>query len=447
MAALSAIRYTIGSKTGATSRPVDVTYEMDALARRGYLEGASGMVTLPVFGLYSNYTNGLVIELRFNDGSSRVLPLSIATAPYADANGIYDHPTVLKRRPVGSVLGFDYFAIKALQGTPIVVDTDGEIRWAGIGIDNSAASTFDGNAFVIGAPDSTRISRLELDGSIRVASLTSTNYTNFHHNIDPGKVGLLAEVDSVTGGTANLEAVIAEVTSAGALLHEWDFSSLLSTYMRSKGDDPAAFVRLGIDWFHMNAAVYDPRDDSLIVSSRENFVIKVDYRTGDIVWILGDPTKYWYTFPSLRAKALNLQPGGLYPIGQHAVSMTSDGLLLLFNDGFGSVNQPAGAPTGETRTYSTASAYAIDPSAHTAREAWRFDYAQTIYSDICSSVYESPGRSFLVSYAAANSRTLARLVGLDSNLAVVFDFQYQSPLTCGTSWNAVPIPFEGMHFS
>ena len=43
-----------------------------------------------------------------------------------------------------------------------------------------------------------------------------------------------------------------------------------------------------------------------MVSSRENFVMKLDYHTGNIIWILWDPSKYWYTFPSLRAKALTL---------------------------------------------------------------------------------------------------------------------------------------------
>jgi hypothetical protein len=148
---------------------------------------------------------------------------------------------------------------------------------------------------------------------------------------------------------------------------------IFSAYMSGAGDDPALFVRPGIDWFHMNAAVYDVRDDSIIVSSREDFLVKIDYRTGAIKWILGDPTKYWYTFPSLRAKALTLDPGGFYPVGQHAPSITSDGLLMVFNNGLFSANQPVGQPRGENRTFSVVSAYAIDDANRTAREAWRFD--------------------------------------------------------------------------
>ena len=81
-------------------------------------------------------------------------------------------------------------------------------------------------------------------------------------------------------------------------------ADILTSYMQANGDDASAFVRPGSDWFHVNASTYDPSDNTVIVSSRENFLIKVNYSTHDIVWILGDPTKYWYSFPSLRAKAL-----------------------------------------------------------------------------------------------------------------------------------------------
>jgi hypothetical protein len=191
----------------------------------------------------------------------------------------------------------------------------------------------------------------------------------------------------------------------------------------------------------MNAATYDPSDDSVIVSSRENFLIKLDYSTGRIVWILGDPTKYWYTFPSLRAKALALETGGLYPIGQHAVSITPDGRVMVFNDGYPSLNQPPGAPAGQSRTYSAVSAYSIDAASGNAQEVWRFDYGQTIFTPYCSSAYELPGGSLLVNYAADANGTGARLVGLDAAHDVVFDFAY--PTTgCATSWNAVPIALE-----
>ena len=219
---------------------------------------------------------------------------------------------------------------------------------------------------------------------------------------------------------------------------------LLSAYMTAHGDDPSTFVRPGVDWFHLNAATYDPSDDSVIVSSRENFIIKLDYATGTPKWILGDPTKYWYTFPSLRQLGLTLADGGFYPIGQHATSITDDGLLMVFNDGTASDNQPSGAPAGQSRGYAVVSAYDIDPVAMTAQETWRYEHQPDLDSSYCSSSYEAGG-SYLVNYALAANGTTVRVIGLDPNRQVVFDISYPTS-GCQTSWNAIPVPFDDLQF-
>lgn len=441
LANLAAAQFVITPKPGSASKPVDVTYSVDALRQRGHLKPDGSQLTVPVFGLYAGYPNHLVITLEFTDASRQSFDVDIATASYLDRNGVYDRPTILTKREAGSELGFDFFALKSGVGTPLVLDSDGEIRWVGVGLTNSISSTFKNNGFVIGDPGSSAFSRLELDGTITLGALVSSRYSSFHHNIEPGKFHLIANVDA----PSNLESIAIEFGSDGQVLKEWDFAALISDHMRSQGDDPSNFVRPGFDWFHINAATYDPTDDSLIASSRENFVVKVDYSTGRIIWIFGDPTKYWHTFPSLRAKAITIQGGGLYPIGQHATSITADGQLMLFNNGLGSMNQPEGVAAGDTRSYSAISVYSINTAQRTAIEVWRFDFGQTVFSDICSSAYETADKSVLVDLAAAEGRTVARLIGLDSKHQTVFDFQYPTS-PCATSWNAVPVPFEAMHF-
>lgn len=438
---LASVDFVITPMPGSASKPVAAVYAVAALKMHGHMDLDSTALSLPVFGLYAGYTNHVAINFQFTDETRKTVRLDITTASYVDSNGIYDHLTILKKRQLGSELGFDFFAMKSTLGTPVVVDSDGELRWVGVGLANSNSTAFQNNAFIVGEQGSATFSRLELDGTIKQTLLGSPSYTGFHHNLDPGKFNLLGEMKA----GSNIMSVAIEFDDAGAITKEWNFSALLSAYMRSQGDDPSNFVRPGIDWFHMNAATYDPRDDSLIVSSRENFVIKVDYSTGRIIWILGDPTKYWYTFPSLRAKALTLLGGGFYPIGQHATSITSDGLLMLFDDGLGSFYQPNGAPAGESRSYSAVSAYAIDPLTQTARLVWRFDYGQRINASVCSSAYESSGKSLLVDFSVADNATHARLVGLNADHQVVFDFQYPT-VQCNTSWNAIPVPFEQLHF-
>jgi arylsulfate sulfotransferase len=443
---VASAEFTIEPKSGSVSKPVHVRYAINALVRRGYLlrldSAGQWLVRLPVFGLYAGYPNQVQVRLNFQDGSVADLSAGIATAAYQDPSGIYDHPTIFKKRGAGTALGFDFFVMKSGLGSPVVVDTDAEIRWVGAGISNAAATVVEGDGFVIGDQSDGTLYQLGLDGSLIQSTLPASLYRNFHHNIDHGKQALLADVNTVDGsGLVNVESDLVELTPAASVVRRWDLAAILSTYMRDRGDDPSAFVRPGADWFHMNSATYDPRDDSVIVSSRENFLIKLDYSTGDIAWILGDPTKYWYTFPSLRAKAVTLQPGNLYPIGQHSVSITSDGLVMVFNDGYASSNQPAGAPAGQSLSYSAVSAYSIDSATSTAQEVWRFDYGQSIYSFVCSSAYEASGGSVLVDYAVADGDTETRLVGLDAAHNVVFDFEYPTQF-CNTSWNATPIAFD-----
>lgn len=447
---LSTVRYTIAAKPGATARPVDVRYGIDALARRGNVDFDSGALTLPVFGLYAGYANQVSVELTFADASKQVIAVEVDTEPYIDPNLLYDHPTILQARAPGSALGFDYIALKNMRGGPIIIDTDGAIRWVAPDVVADSTSTaFQANGFAVGSKGSAVLTRLELDGTVSQATLNGVGYTDFHHNIDHGKSGLLVEVDRNIGGVRDLESTLAEVAPDGSVVREWDFAAIIRDHMRSRGDDPTAFVRPGIDWLHMNAAAYDPHDDTIVVSSRENFVVKVDYQSGHIVWILGDPTKYWFSFASLREKALTLPPGDLYPIGQHAISVTAAGELMLFNNGLGSLNQPAGASPGESRTYSAVSTYTIDAASLTAHEARHFDHDRTVLSDICSSAYQADdGASVLVNYAVADNRTHARVVGLDGGQNIVFELEYPSPpnMPCSTSWNAVPVPLQAMSF-
>jgi hypothetical protein len=105
---------------------------------------------------------------------------------------------------------------------------------------------------------------------------------------------------------------------------------------------------------------------------------------------------------------------------------------------WGSLNQPSGEPAGLSRTYSEVSAYSVNAATMTAQNVWNFNYGQSIYSSVCGSGYEAPGNTYLVDFATADNGAEARLVGLDPNQNVVFDFQYASPSPCDAAWNAIP---------
>jgi arylsulfate sulfotransferase len=442
------VEYSIAPKPNTVSAPVDVTWSRSALISHGYLSAtlASAFIKVPVFGLYAGYQNQVSFKVGLDDGFVRQLDYKISTQSYLDSTGIYLNPTIVKARAPDSELGFNFFILKSQYLSPVIVDTDGQVRWVAPATPTPSVYYTNGQ-FVTGSTSSPTVTDLTLAGtSAPLATILPQPLLNtFTHNIDPGPSGLLAEFSGTDDLGSSDDDIVAEIAlnPGQPPFQVFDMADILTDYMKKNGDDPTQFVRPGADWFHVNASTYDPSDNSVIVSSRENFLIKVDYSTHDIIWILGDPTKYWYTFPSLRAKALTLDAGGNYPIGQHGVSITSDGYIMVFNDGLGSANQPTGEPGGLSRTYSEVSAYSVNTLNMTAHEVWGFDYGKTLYSPICGSSYEV-GNSYLVDFATAANYTEARLVGLDSNHNVIFDFQYQSPAPCGAAWNAIPIPMEDL---
>jgi arylsulfate sulfotransferase len=440
---LKSISYSIAPKAGTFSKPVSVTFDKTWLVGPGRYDSARKRFSFPVFGLYADYPNAVTLTATFSDGSSHTQRLDIPTARYAGQAAEYGAPNILKARSANSAPGFDFVMIKNGMSTPVVIDTDGNLRWVGSGIADSFASTFGGDAFVVGSYNSPDLYRLELNSAFTTARLSDPTFTNFHHGISFGKTGFLVELDVLDNGVRKIESALAEVSASGRVLKQWDMGAILRRTMQAGGDSSASFVRDDVDWFHMNSAIYSAADDSLLVSSRENFVVKLDYETGAIKWILGDRTKYWYAgFPSLRALALNLTSGNA-PIGQHSLSITADGTLLLFNNGLGSLNNPPGTSPGASRLFSFPSRYAIDEQARTAREVWQFQADPAIYSEICSSVYEGSAGKYLVAYSVADRLTHARLVGVDAAGTVAFDFEYPTTL-CYAAFMAEPVRFESL---
>ena len=440
IANLKSVQFTVQPKPGSVTRPISATYSSGYLSSRGYLD-AAGNLKIPVFGLYDGFTNTVTLTYVFRDNSSKESLFSLATPAFPDPCG-YKQGNIVQARTRSTSLSYDFMLLKdsCSNSSPALMDTDGALRWVGTaGVSNGASAFFD-NAIYIGSGP--QLLRIELDGTVNiVADYSSIGVTDFHHNIDPGKVGLLVEVDTAT----DLESVILEVGKNGNVRKRWNMYQIIAGAMRAGGDDPNAFVRRGQDWFHNNSVTYRASDDSLIVSSRENFVIALDYASGTIKWILGDKTKAWFQYPSLSKFALTVPAGaGVAPIGQHALSITYNDKLLLFDNGFPSFSQ---TPPGSTRKFAAPRKYSLNLAFRAARQI--FSYNRSIVSEICGSVYEDAPNNYLVDYAVAggfqSGNAFAEIVGLQPNGNRAFDYKYPTnPAT--RIFNAFPIHLEQLSF-
>lgn len=446
---LKGIHFTVASKPGSVVRPFSQNFSASYLTSHGYLDAAAGKIYLPVYGLYAEYSNSVTLTYDFFDGSLKEDTTTIPTGSFTDLCGI-STPTVLKARTDTTDLSYDYMLVRGACGSgsgisPVIVDTDGAVRWISPFATNAiltAASTFFNGAVYI--TEGSTLNRVDLDGTItQVADYSSLGVINFHHEIDPGSTGMILEADTDT----YFETVNIEVDATGAVVKTWNLADIISAAMTADGDDPSQFVYpTPTDWFHNNSTAYRLSDNSLVVSSREDFVIALDYNTDAIKWILGDTTKKWYEFPSLQKYSLDLGPNTLPPIGQHSLSFSFDDNLLLMDNGRNSQFQ---TPMGINRDYSSPRKYALNLPDMLATEVWNYPQGESIYSQFCSSIYEDAPLNYLIDYAfitEGDLPTTARLVGLDAAGDQVFDYEYPTG-GCNTAYNSVPLHAEQFSLS
>jgi arylsulfate sulfotransferase len=440
---LNSIQFMIVPRGASVTRPLSATYSKSYLESRGFLNSNSGQISLPIFGLYANYANTVELAYFFIDGSSSQESTVVSTADFVDPCG-YTNPIVLQARTASTDLSYDYVLVKGACSafSPAIIDSDGALRWVGTAGIASYVSTFFDSALYLA--EGAKLYRMEFDGTTSLlADYINIGVVQFHHNIDYGKVGLILDADTVP----YLESLNLEVDGSGRVLKTWNLADIISAAMIAGGDDPSQFVsQRPDDWFHNNAVTYRKSDDSVLISSRENFVICLDYETNAIKWILGDPTKKWYQFASLRRYAIALAPNSLPPIGQHSVSITQDDNLLLMDNGFNSLFHD---PAGDSRDYASPRKYHLDLESNVATEIWNYPRDQSVYSPFCSSVYEDAPLNYVVDYAIIGGTAenqLAEILGLSATGEKVFDYMYPTE-GCETAYNSAPLHLEQLVFS
>jgi hypothetical protein len=498
---IASVSYSIQPLSGSVTRPLTASYSASYLTSHNYFIPGADAVIIPIFGLYAATANTVKITYTFTDGTSNTYPATIKTPGYTEPCAAVANRTFFGIRPNTASLGYDYYLLKDFcsANDPAILDTDGNIRWVGdSGIGGSEDTAFFNNA--IYQSNGTVIDRIDItNGAVTklmdlATAVTSVTVTGTHHQIDPGAKGLIVDVNTATETEAT--AVEFDPNNNSAILNVWDFGAIVSAAMAAGGETAAnisAFVQgTNQDWFHNNAVAYDAKDNWLIVSSRENFVMAIDYAAPasgqrKIHWILGDTTKAWYNTPakSLQKYALTLANSStLPPIGQHAVSIDHLGNVMVFDDGLGSITA-SNTPAGLTRNYSAARAYHINTSAMTATATLTYTASsgQSLFSPICGSVYDVAG-TYIVDFATtnqaaaaatpassastvpgnlgiienylettSNNQTSVILVGVDnsSNIQFVSAIPTPSPTpgACAAGWNAFPLapPASGALFA
>ncbi len=151
---------------------------------------------------------------------------------------------------------------------------------------------------------------------------------------------------------------LVEFNEAGVISWSWSALDHLDPQRKREGFDNPYYPYFSPsgsqakDWTHSNGVVYLPGDDSLLLSMRhQDWVVKIDHKTGNVIWKLGDEGDFSLT-------------SGSWFFHQHSPEVQADGTILLYDNG---VSEPGLNPSlWRTRPMRLA----LDTSAMTASVVW-----------------------------------------------------------------------------
>lgn len=278
---------------------------------------------IPIVGLYADYENQ--VELRLYGGKTKTL--TIQTEALND-----DAPKLLSMHTEPEYTDTDLiFVTPSLKALATGFDYRGDIRWhLTVPVVFDLKRLQNGN-FLIGTE---RVLKMPYYMSglyeMTMAGKIVKEYSvpgGYHHDqweMENGDILVLTE----DPGFETMEDVVVLLDrETGKIKKTWDLKDCLVP-----GEGPSGGYT-DKDWFHNNAMWYDKNSNSLVLSGRHtDSIISIDYETGKLNWILGDPE----TWPEDKLKYF-FRPVGEgdfdWPYEQHACLVTPNGGVMCFDNG------------------------------------------------------------------------------------------------------------------
>lgn len=274
---------------------------------------------LPVLGLYSNYNN--TVEIRAYRSEATIVNIEVGEVAPNIVEGIDTTPEYFQD---------NVMIVSPARGSkPRGYDYAGDIRWI---LDIMCVFDFkrvkNGNLLV----GTDRVMKMPYYMSgIYEMSPVGKIYREYrmpggyHHDQLEMKDGnLLVLSEDLNSETVEDTCVLLD-RETGEILKIWDFKDCLTP------GDGAGLSYTDEDWFHNNAVWYDEHTNSLTLSGRHvDAMINIDYETGKLNWIIGDPNNW-----SEEKQKYFFKPIGNnfeWQYEQHACLITPNGDVMCFDN-------------------------------------------------------------------------------------------------------------------
>lgn len=402
----------IAGKHGAES---DILKDLDELTTTH---------TIPVLGLYPDLENTVELILKNNEGAELARKtFLIHTAPLPPA--IYPQITIDKKttEAVKGMTLVSYFGFNTslIPQNPFVFDAFGDIRWYldvrtspqlnALSYDDGIERLQNGDLY-FGDISSNKIYEMDMLGKI-INTWDLPGY-QFHHNVQEKPNGNFLVTVSKQGA-ATVEDFIIEIDRATKqIINTWDLNLSLQNNRKTLTTNAA-------DWIHVNAIVYDPGDNTIIVSGRTQALVKLDEHN-NVIWIMGCHKGWGIAGNGVDLRNFLLQPldANNQPITnpdildgninhpdfewnwyQHAPLVKPNGNLMVFDNG-GNNRNFSGA--GQ---YSRAVEYEINKTNKTVKQVWEYgkSLGLSTFSQILSDVDFLPASGHVIFSPGAVNNT------------------------------------------
>ncbi len=349
----------------------------DELTTYTYKSKKSNKHYLPIYGLYADYENTIIIEY----GNVRK-EITIKTNTLPD-NFIL--PTSIKadKEKLSNDL---YFFTPSSRGYTCAYDTNGDVRWY---LTNYAIWNINklknGHMLVsterlINAPYyMTGLYEIDMFGKIYNEYSLDGGYHHDYYEMPNGNI--LVASDNFNSDEGTVEDYIVEIDRQnGNIVKKFDLKSILNM------EDGKSENWSSYDWFHNNAVWYDDKTNSITLSGRhQDAVINISYETGNLNWIIGDSTNWSSEYQKYFFKPVgdNFE----WQWSQHAAMITPKGYVFLFDNGNNKSKIKENYVSAEN-SYSRGVMYKIDTNNMTIEQIYEYgkERGSEFYSPYISDV-------------------------------------------------------------
>ena len=338
--------------------------------------------SLPIYGLYADTENKVIIE--YQDGEEQIQKTIAIKTDKLPENMILPTSVYADKSNLTNDL---YFFTPSSIGYTCAYDVNGDVRWY---FTNYALWKIDrlenGNLLVssdrlINSPYyMTGLYEMNLLGKIITEFSMEGGYHHDYYELENGN--LLVASDEFNNEDGTVEDYIVELDRlTGEVVKTFDLKDVLNM-KDGQSENWSAY-----DWFHNNSVWYDKKTNSITLSGRhQDAVINIDYDSGKLNWIIGDPTNW-----SKKYQKYFFTPVGEgefeWQWSQHAAMVTPEGYIFILDNGNNKSKIESEYVSAEN-SYTRGVMYKINIKEMTIEQVWEYgkERGSEFYSPYISDV-------------------------------------------------------------